>query len=231
LTRGWSKFEQAERIASRLAPGSYVNLGIGMPGIVASAVRPEDGIVFHCENGLIGYRQLTDDDEEDPDVIDAGSQPVAMIEGAAVVPHEVSFMIARGPHLDATVLGAYQVSMDGDLANWKTPTSDLAGVGGAMDLATGARNVIVMMRHQDREGNAKILRECTYPLTARRCVTLIVTELAVIAVTDHGLVVEEHAASITPEQLQELTDAPLDFRPTDPADNSTALPRQNAGRA
>jgi len=213
MSVGWTKAEQAQKVAEQLQPRSYVNLGIGMPGVVVNAVRPEDGVVFHCENGIIGFRPLGPNDAVDSDIIDAGSQPVAFIQGAAVVAHDVSFMIARGPHLDATVLGAYQVSARGDLANWKTPEALIAGVGGAMDLATGAKKVIVMMRHQDRDGRSKIVEECTYPLTAVRCVTLIVTDLAVISITDRGLIVEECAPGVTAESLQAATDAPLQFQP------------------
>jgi 3-oxoacid CoA-transferase B subunit len=212
---GWTKAEQAEHVAKRLPVGGYVNLGIGMPGAVAAAVTDDQGIVFHCENGLIGYRSLLETEPEDPDIIDALSEPVGLITGASVVAHDVSFAIARGGRLDATVLGAFQVSQTGDLANWKTPSARIAGVGGAMDLAVGAKQVIVMMRHRDREGLPKIVEECSYPLTAVGCVSLIVTELAVIAVTPDGLVVEELVEGVTPAELQAITGAPLTFAPTD----------------
>jgi 3-oxoadipate CoA-transferase beta subunit len=212
---GWSKAQQAQHVASRLPDGGYVNLGIGMPGAVAAAVTEEQGIIFHCENGLVGYRSLADSEQEDPDIIDALSEPVGLIAGAAVVAHDVSFAIARGGRLDATVLGAFQVSQSGDLANWKTPSARIAGVGGAMDLAVGAKQVIVMMRHRDRDGTPKIVERCSYPLTALSCVSLIVTELAVIAVTPDGLVVEELVPGITPDELQTITGAPLTFALTD----------------
>lgn len=208
---GWTRQDQAKQVAKRLRPGSYVNLGIGMPGLVAAAVEPEQGIVFHCENGLIGYRSLVPGEEPDPDVIDARSDPVALTAGASVVAHDLSFAIIRGGHLDATVLGAFQVSARGDLANWMSTSSRPAGVGGAMDLAVGARQVIVMMRHVDHAGAPKIVDTCSFPLTAVRCVHLVVTELAVIAVTDDGLVVEELAPGVGPDDLVKVTEAPLTF--------------------
>jgi len=207
--KGWSVEEQAARVAALLPDYAYVNLGIGMPGSVAAAVQPEQGIVFHCENGIVGYRALAEGEAPDADVIDAASSPVALIEGAAVVAHDISFAIARGGRLDATVLGAFQVSQHGDFANWKAPGARIAGVGGAMDLAVGARQVIVMMRHVDRDGNPKIVEHCTYPLTAARQVNHIVTEQAVITVTENGLVVGEIAPGITWEELQAVTGAPL----------------------
>jgi 3-oxoacid CoA-transferase B subunit len=216
---GWSVAEQAERVAALLPDGGYVNLGIGMPASVAAAVAPERGILFHCENGLIGYRALDDDEAPDEDVTDAASAPVGLVPGAAVVAHDVSFAIARGGRLDATVLGAFQVSARGDLANWKSPGARLAGVGGAMDLAVGAKRVIAMMRHTDRSGAPKIVAACDYPLTAPRSVDHIVTELAVIEVTPDGLAVRELASGVSFDELQARTDArllPPAPSPTDP---------------
>ena len=203
--RGWDVGQQAGRVASMLPTGALVNLGIGMPVAVARAVRPDQQILFHCENGLIGYRDLADGEPADADVIDALSAPVGLVAGAAVVAHDVSFAIARGGRLDVTVLGAFQVSRTGDLANWKTPHAAVAGVGGAMDLAVGAKQVIVMMRHVDGDGQAKIVERCDYPLTAPTCVDVIVTDLAVIAVTPSGLVVREIADGITFADLQDRT--------------------------
>ncbi|TDE03126.1 3-oxoacid CoA-transferase subunit B [Jiangella asiatica] len=206
---GWDVPQQARQVARRLPRGGYVNLGIGLPAAVADQIDPDQHVVFHCENGLIGYRGMVGGDDPDPDVIDAGSRQVALIPGAAVVGHDLSFAIARGGRLDATVLGAYQVSADGDLANWTTPAARLSGVGGAMDLALGAKQVIVMMRHRARDGAPKIVQRCSYPLTARRCVGLVVTELAVIEVTADGLAVRQLAPDITFDDLQNATDAPL----------------------
>lgn len=206
---GWTVPEQAAHVAALLPDYAYVNLGIGMPGSVAAAVTPDQGIIFHCENGLIGYRALEEGEVPDGDITDAASAPVGLIEGAAVVAHDVSFAIARGGRLDATVLGAFQVSAQGDLANWKAPGTRIAGVGGAMDLAVGARQVIVMMRHVDRAGRPKIVESCDYPLTVARGVHYIVTELAVIAVTPDGLEVDQIAPGVTFDELQALTGAPL----------------------
>lgn len=205
----WTVEQQAARAAELLPTGGYVNLGIGMPGAVAAAVRPEQDIVFHCENGIIGYRALAPGEASDPDVIDALSDPVALIEGAAIVAHDVSFAIARGGRLDATVLGAFQVSAAGDLANWKVPGAGIAGVGGAMDLAVGANCVIVMMRHTAGNGHPKIVERCDYPLTAAGVVDYIVTDLAVITVTSTGLEVLELADDIELADVQACTGAPL----------------------
>jgi len=209
--QGWSKDEMARRVAERLKPGSFVNLGIGMPASVVAAVDPEDGIVFHCENGIVGYRALELDEQPDPATIDAGSAPVGLIPGASIVALDQSFAIARGGRLDVTVLGAFQVSEKGDLANWKAPQADLAGIGGAMDLAAGANEVFVMMRHTERSGALKIVRECTYPLTAPRCVTTIVTEYAVMRVTPTGLTVEQLADGVDRAFLQSVTEPELSF--------------------
>ena len=206
---GWTKQEMAVRVAEQLPIGSYVNLGVGLPVAVAAAVTPEQHVIFHCENGLIGYRALDDGESPDVDVIDALSEPVGLISGASVVAHDLSFAIARGGRLDATVLGAFQVSQTGDLANWKSPNATIAGVGGAMDLAVGAKRVIVMMKHVDRLGVPKLVERCTYPLTAVGVVGLIVTDLAVIRVVPEGLIVEEIAPGISFAELQAVTAAPL----------------------
>ncbi|MCL1838720.1 MAG: succinyl-CoA--3-ketoacid-CoA transferase [Propionibacteriaceae bacterium] len=208
---GWNKAEQAQVVASRLAPGSVINLGVGMPVSVAAAITAEQQIVFHCENGLIGYRALEENEPVDPDIIDAAILPIQVIEGAAVVDLMTSFMVARGGRLDATILGAFQVAANGDIANWSGAVGRVAGVGGAMDLAVGAKTVIAMLKHTDREGNPKIVERCTLPLTAVGCVNLIVTDLAVIRVTDAGLVVEEMAPGLTREALIAATGATLDF--------------------
>lgn len=214
IAAGWTKQEMAIRVAQELPVGSYVNLGVGLPVAVAAAVTPEQHVIFHCENGLIGYRALEDGEPRDADVIDALSEPVGLIVGASVVAHDLSFAIARGGRLDATVLGAFQVSRTGDLANWKSPAATIAGVGGAMDLAVGAKQVIVMMKHLDRAGQAKIVEYCDYPLTAVGVVGLIVTDLAVIRVTGEGLLVEEIAPGVSFDDLQSVTATPLLPQPT-----------------
>jgi 3-oxoacid CoA-transferase B subunit len=210
----WTKAEQARQVAMRLPHGGVVNLGVGLPTLVAGAVKAEQRIVFHCENGLIGYRPLADNEAVDPDIIDARCEPIQLTQGAAVVAHDLSFAIARGGRLDVTVLGAFQVAANGDLANWTGDPTRISGVGGAMDLAVGAKQVIVMMRHTARDGTPKILESCTLPLTVPGRVGLIVTELAVIRITAKGLVVEAMAPGVTSEYLQELTAAPLTFHPT-----------------
>jgi 3-oxoacid CoA-transferase B subunit len=208
---GWGKREQAGQVAALLRPGWVVNVGVGMPVAVPAEVDPRHGIVFHCENGLIGYRALGEGEEPDPDVIDARCEPIQLVTGAAVVAHDQSFAIARGGRLDATVLGAFQVAAGGDLANWSAGGGRVAGIGGAMDLAVGAKRVIVMMRHNDRAGNPKIVEQCTLPLTAVGCVDVIVTELAVVRVTPDGLVVAKLAPGIGSELVQARTGAPLRF--------------------
>lgn len=210
---GWTKEEQAQVVVQRLEPGSVINLGVGMPVLIAGAVREEQDIVLHCENGLIGYRALLDGEPVDPDIIDALCLPVRLVAGASVVAHDVSFAIARGGRLDATILGAFQVAANGDIANWTTGGGRIAGVGGAMDLAVGAKRVIAMLKHTDRHGRPKVVERCTLPLTAAGCVNLIVTNLAVISVAPDGLVVEELAPGVTREALVAATDAALAFRP------------------
>ncbi|MDR2253124.1 MAG: hypothetical protein LBD97_04560 [Bifidobacteriaceae bacterium] len=208
---GWAKRDQARQVAALLEPGWVVNLGVGMPVAVPTEVNPDHGIVFHCENGLIGYRALADLEAPDPDIIDARCEPIQLNKGAAVVSHDLSFAIARGGRLDATVLGAFQVSANGDLANWSAGGGRVAGIGGAMDLAVGAKRVIVMMRHCDRAGKPKIVKRCSLPLTAVGCVDVIVTELAVIRVRPDGLTVEKLAPGIGPDHLEGRTAAPLRF--------------------
>lgn len=195
----------AQRVAMKLTDGSHVNLGIGMPTLVANYIRPDREVIFHCENGLIGTGPRPQPGREHPYLIDAGSAPVTLVLGAAVVAHDLSFAIARGGHLDVAVLGAFQVSERGDLANWLVP-GRVGGMGGAMDLAVGAKKVFAMMRHVDTQRRPKIVRSCTLPLTALECVDLIFTDLAVIAVTDGGLVVLEAAHGVSPEYLQSVSE-------------------------
>lgn len=203
----WSTNEMAQRVAALLRRGEVVNLGIGMPTAVARYAPPEGGIIFHSENGIVGMGPGPGTGAEDPDLIDAGKTPVTVVPGAAIVAHDESFGIIRGGHLDCAVLGAFQVSSRGDLANWRLPGATLGSVGGAMDIAVGARRVIAMMRHCDKEGRPKIVEECTFPLTARACVTTIVTDMAVIEVLPEGLVVRDSA--VQRSVLSRVTGAPL----------------------
>ena len=208
--RPLAKEQMAARIGRDIPDGSYVNLGIGMPTLVANHLLPGREVVFHSENGLLGMGAAPAPGEEDPELINAGKFPVTLVAGGCYFHHTDSFMMMRGGHLDITVLGAFQVSAAGDLANWATGDESFPpAVGGAMDLAVGAKKVLVMTSHQTREGHPKIVERCSYPLTAERVVDRVFTDLAVIDVTPAGLLVREIVAGMTLEQLQERTDARL----------------------
>jgi 3-oxoadipate CoA-transferase beta subunit len=200
----------AARVAKDIPEGAYVNLGIGLPTLVANHLPPEREIFLHSENGILGMGPAPAAGEEDWDLINAGKQPVTMVTGGAFFHHADSFAIMRGGHLDICVLGAFQVSAGGDLANWHTGEADaIPAVGGAMDLAVGARQVYIMMEHLTRAGESKIVRTCTYPLTGIACVSRIYTDLAVIDVTAAGLVAREWVDELSFEELCALTAAPL----------------------
>jgi 3-oxoacid CoA-transferase subunit B len=199
----------AMRVARELRSGMVVNLGIGLPTQVAN-FAPE-GVVFQAENGILGYGGIEEDDARfDPELINAGGQPVRILAGAAYFGSEASFAMIRGGHIDVAVLGGLQVSARGDLANWLVPARGGGSIGGAMDLAIGARRLIVAMEHTTREGEPRILSECTYPLTGMACVNLIVTDLAVIEVTVDGLALREVAPGITVADVVARTGALLD---------------------
>lgn len=206
---GWTPDEMAQRVASDIPDGACVNLGIGLPTLVPGHIPSDREILFHSENGIIGMGPRPRPGEEDPDLVDAGKAPVTLITGAAIVHHADSFALIRGGRLDVTVLGAMQVSERGDLANWRIGDNPLASMGGAMDLCVGARRVFAMMYHTDKDGAPKILRECTYALTAPACVRRIYTNLAVIDVTAAGLEVRELAPGVTLADLQAVTEPPL----------------------
>jgi 3-oxoadipate CoA-transferase beta subunit len=177
VTRALDRTDIARMVAADIPPGAYVNLGIGLPTSVADHLAPDSGVVLHTENGMLGMGRAATGDEVDPDLINAGKVPVTETPGASYFHHADSFAMMRGGHLDVCVLGAYQVSVGGDLANWHTGEPDaIPAVGGAMDLATGARAVYVMMSLFARDGTAKLVPECTYPLTGRRCVSRAYTE-------------------------------------------------------
>jgi 3-oxoadipate CoA-transferase beta subunit len=206
---GWALDEIAARIARDLEPGSCVNLGIGMPIRVGAHLDPAAGVILTSENGLIGIGPPPEPNRHDPDVIDAGKGPVTLLPGASVLDHADAFALIRGGRLDVGVLGAFQVSQRGDLASWRRPTEPLGSVGGAMDIAVGARKRYAVMMHCDKSGEPKIVQYCTYPLTAPRCVNRIYTDMAVIDVTEQGLVVREIHPGLSLADLRAVTGASL----------------------
>ena len=202
--------QMAARVARDIHEGAYVNLGIGLPTMVGNHLPREREIFLHSENGLLGMGPAPAPGEEDEDLINAGKQPVTLLAGGAYFHHADSFAMMRGGHLDICVLGAFQVSATGDLANWHTGAPDaIPAVGGAMDLAVGAKQVFVMMEHQTKGGESKIVAACSYPLTGIGCVNRIYTDLAVIDVTPQGLQVREMVEGLSFEALQELTGIPM----------------------
>jgi 3-oxoadipate CoA-transferase beta subunit len=202
----WTRDEMAARVARDIPEGAYVNLGIGLPTLVANHLAQDQEIFLHSENGLLGMGPAPAPGDEDPDLINAGKQPVTLLKGGAYFHHADSFAMIRGGHLDICVLGAFQVSAGGDLANWHTgEPGTIPAVGGAMDLAVGARRVFVMMEHLTKAGEPKVVPRCTYPLTGRRCVSRIYTDLAVLDVTPGGLAVVDLVDGLSLEDLERCT--------------------------
>lgn len=199
----------ARRIAQEVKNGYYVNLGIGIPTLVANYVRNDIEVEFQSENGILGMGPFPFEGEEDADLINAGKQTITALPGASFFDSAMSFGMIRGQHVDLTILGAMEVAENGDIANWKIPGKMVKGMGGAMDLVASAENIIVAMMHTNREGESKLLKRCTLPLTGVGCVSKIVTELAVIEVTDKGFKLLERAPGVSVEQIKNATEGTL----------------------
>ncbi len=205
-----SRDQIANRVAQELEDGWLVNLGIGMPTLTVNYIPEGRDILFHSENGIIGMGPKPAREEDiDPDLMSAGKGPVTLIPGGAFIHHADSFAVARGGRLDAAVLGAFQVAVNGDLANWRLPSAKSGSVGGAMDIAAGAKRVFAMMTHTAKDGEPKIVETLTYPLTAKTCVSKIFTDMAVVAVTPDGYVLEEVAPGVSVEEVVSATGATL----------------------
>ncbi|WP_010230814.1 CoA transferase subunit B [Gillisia marina] len=199
----------AKRIAQEVQDGYYVNLGIGIPTLVANFVRNDINVEFQSENGILGMGPFPFEGEEDADLINAGKQTITALPGASFFDSAMSFGMIRGQHVDLTILGAMEVAENGDIANWKIPGKMVKGMGGAMDLVASAENIIVAMMHTNRAGESKLLKRCSLPLTGVGCVTKIVTELAVIEVTEKGFKLLERAPGVSVEDIKKATEGTL----------------------
>ena len=204
-----TKEQIAQRIAQEVKDGYYVNLGIGIPTLVANYVREDIEVVFQSENGVLGMGPFPFEGEEDADIINAGKQTITTLQGASFFDSALSFSMIRGKHVDLTVLGAMEVAQNGDIANWKIPGKMVKGMGGAMDLVASAENIIVAMMHTNKKGEPKLLKRCTLPLTGIGCVKKIVTNLAVLEITNDGFLLLENAPKVSVETIKKATEGHL----------------------
>ncbi|MCF8713881.1 CoA transferase subunit B [Joostella atrarenae] len=214
-----NKEQIAQRIAQEVKDGYYVNLGIGIPTLVANYVRDDISVEFQSENGVLGMGSFPFEGDEDADIINAGKQTITTLPGASFFDSSLSFGMIRGQHVDLTILGAMEVAENGDIANWKIPGKMVKGMGGAMDLVASAENIIVAMMHTNRAGESKLLKECSLPLTGVKCVKKIVTNLAVLEVTKDGFLLLERAPGVSVDEIKNATDGRLIIKENTPEMN------------